>query len=46
MSVCAAGGFVAAGVTAGLKASGKPDLALVVNTGPQSGAAGVFTRTG
>ncbi len=43
MSVCAASGFVAAGVAAGLKASGKPDLALVVNTGPQSGAAGVFT---
>ena len=43
MSVTAARGFVAAGVTAGLKASGKPDLALVVNTGPGSAAAGVFT---
>jgi len=36
-------GFVAAGVTAGLKASGKPDVALVVNEGPQFTAAGVFT---
>ena len=43
MSVTAAGGFRAAGVTAGLKASGKPDLALVVNDGPQLVAAGVFT---
>ena len=31
MSVTAAQGFRAAGVRAGLKASGKPDLALVVN---------------
>jgi glutamate N-acetyltransferase/amino-acid N-acetyltransferase len=37
-------GFRAAGVTAGLKPSGKPDLALVVNDGPQHAAAGVFTR--
>jgi glutamate N-acetyltransferase/amino-acid N-acetyltransferase len=36
-------GFTAAGVTAGLKTSGRPDLALVVNTGPQFVAAGVFT---
>ncbi|MTD14019.1 bifunctional glutamate N-acetyltransferase/amino-acid acetyltransferase ArgJ [Nakamurella sp. YIM 132087] len=36
-------GFRAAGVTAGLKASGKPDLALVVNDGPLTAAAGVFT---
>ena len=43
MSVTAARGFRAAGVTAGLKASGKPDLALVVNDGPQFVAAGVFT---
>jgi glutamate N-acetyltransferase/amino-acid N-acetyltransferase len=36
-------GFRAAGVTAGLKASGKPDLALVVNDGPAHHAAAVFT---
>ena len=44
MSVTGAAGFVAAATTAGLKASGKPDLALVVNTGPDHVAAGVFTR--
>ena len=44
MSVTAPGGFRAAGITAGLKASGKPDLALVVNDGPLAAAAGVFTR--
>jgi glutamate N-acetyltransferase/amino-acid N-acetyltransferase len=43
MSVTAAAGFVAGGTTAGLKASGKPDLALVVNTGPDQVAAAVFT---
>ncbi len=43
MSVTAAKGFTAAGVTAGIKASGKPDLALVVNEGPDAHAAGVFT---
>ncbi|MCL2090468.1 MAG: bifunctional glutamate N-acetyltransferase/amino-acid acetyltransferase ArgJ [Micrococcales bacterium] len=43
MSVTAPAGFRAAGVTAGLKASGKPDLALVVNDGPTYVAAGVFT---
>jgi glutamate N-acetyltransferase/amino-acid N-acetyltransferase len=37
-------GFRAAGVVAGLKPSGKPDLALVVNDGPAHAAAGVFTR--
>ncbi|HOF64707.1 MAG TPA: bifunctional ornithine acetyltransferase/N-acetylglutamate synthase, partial [Dermatophilaceae bacterium] len=36
-------GFRAAGVTAGLKASGRPDLALVVNDGPLQAAAAVFT---
>ena len=36
-------GFRAAGVTAGLKASGTPDLALVVNDGPDHHAAAVFT---
>ncbi|MFJ5885721.1 bifunctional glutamate N-acetyltransferase/amino-acid acetyltransferase ArgJ [Kitasatospora cineracea] len=41
--VTAAKGFRAAGVTAGLKASGNPDLALVVNDGPRHAAAGVFT---
>ncbi len=43
MSVTRAVGFRAAGVTAGLKPSGKPDLALVVNTGPDHVAAAVFT---
>lgn len=43
MSVTTPGGFRAAGVTAGLKASGRPDLALVVNDGPLDVAAGVFT---
>jgi len=41
--VTAPAGFRAAGVTAGLKASGRPDLALVVNDGPLQVAAGVFT---
>ncbi len=36
-------GFRAAGVTAGLKASGRPDLALIVNDGPLHTAAAVFT---
>ncbi|MEO7234483.1 MAG: bifunctional glutamate N-acetyltransferase/amino-acid acetyltransferase ArgJ [Lapillicoccus sp.] len=36
-------GFRAAGVTAGLKASGSPDLALLVNDGPDHHAAAVFT---
>jgi len=43
MSVTAPAGFLAAGGTAGLKPSGRSDLALVVNTGPQFHAAGVFT---
>jgi len=43
MSVTEPRGFIAAGVTAGLKTSGTSDLALVVNTGPQFAAAGVFT---
>jgi len=43
VSVTAAAGFRAAGVTAGLKPSGNPDLALVVNDGPQHAAAAVFT---
>lgn len=43
MSVTAAQGFTAAGVAAGIKSNGNPDLALVVNTGPRRAAAGVFT---
>ncbi|SPF03161.1 bifunctional glutamate N-acetyltransferase/amino-acid acetyltransferase ArgJ [Streptomyces sp. MA5143a] len=43
MSVTAAKGFTAAGVAAGIKQNGNPDLALVVNNGPRSAAAGVFT---
>ncbi|MFJ5807235.1 bifunctional glutamate N-acetyltransferase/amino-acid acetyltransferase ArgJ [Streptomyces sp. NBC_01426] len=43
MSVTAAQGFLASGVTAGIKESGDPDLALVVNRGPSRAAAGVFT---
>lgn len=39
----AAAGFRAAGVTAGFKPSGRPDVALVVNDGPSSAAAAVFT---
>lgn len=36
-------GFRAAGIPAGIKASGNPDLALVFNEGPELTAAGVFT---
>jgi glutamate N-acetyltransferase/amino-acid N-acetyltransferase len=43
MSVTAAKGFRAAGVSAGIKASGRSDVALVVNDGPVRAAAGVFT---
>ncbi|MFK4226211.1 bifunctional glutamate N-acetyltransferase/amino-acid acetyltransferase ArgJ [Streptomyces sp. NPDC019890] len=43
MSVTAAKGFSAAGIAAGIKDSGNPDLALVVNNGPRRAAAGVFT---
>jgi glutamate N-acetyltransferase/amino-acid N-acetyltransferase len=43
VSVTAASGFAAAGVAAGLKSSGKPDLALVQNLGPLNSAAAVFT---
>ncbi len=43
MSVTTAAGFRAAGVTAGLKVSGKSDLALVINDGPLHNAAAVFT---
>ena len=43
MSVTAPKGFRASGVTAGLKASGTPDVALVVNDGPRRDGAAVFT---
>ena len=42
-AVTAAAGFRAAGVTAGLKASGKSDVAVVVNDGPLQTAALVTT---
>jgi len=41
--VTAARGFRASGVTAGLKPSGRPDLAVVVNDGPLQVGAAVFT---
>ncbi|MDO5031812.1 bifunctional glutamate N-acetyltransferase/amino-acid acetyltransferase ArgJ [Corynebacterium sp.] len=44
LGVTAATGFVAAATTAGIKPSGKPDMALVVNQGPNFDAAAVFTR--
>ena len=43
MTVTVAKGFLAAGVRAGLKASGNKDLALVLNQGPLKSAAVVFT---
>lgn len=43
MTITAPKGFRAAGVKAGIKASGNPDLALVVNDGPLTSAAAVFT---
>jgi len=43
MSVTAPLGFRAAGVAAGLKASGLPDVAVVLNDGPSRAAAAVFT---
>ncbi|ALI27331.1 bifunctional glutamate N-acetyltransferase/amino-acid acetyltransferase ArgJ [Mycolicibacterium fortuitum] len=42
--VTAPAGFRAAGIAAGIKASGAQDLALVFNEGPDYAAAGVFTR--
>jgi glutamate N-acetyltransferase / amino-acid N-acetyltransferase len=36
-------GFRAAGVAAGIKESGNPDVAVLVNDGPSAAAAGVFT---
>lgn len=43
MSVTAPQGFEAAGVVVGLKSSGKPDVAVVVNRGPLKVGAAVFT---
>jgi glutamate N-acetyltransferase/amino-acid N-acetyltransferase len=43
VTVTAPQGFRAAGVAAGLKSSGNPDVALVVNDGPRDTAAAVFT---
>jgi glutamate N-acetyltransferase/amino-acid N-acetyltransferase len=42
--VTAPAGFRAAGIAAGIKVSGAPDLALVFNEGPDHAAAGVLTR--
>lgn len=43
MTVTAAKGFRASGVTAGLKPSGNSDIAVVVNDGPSDVAAAVYT---
>ncbi|MHA6524645.1 bifunctional glutamate N-acetyltransferase/amino-acid acetyltransferase ArgJ [Tessaracoccus sp. G1721] len=43
MGVTLPQGFSASGVTAGLKASGRPDVAVVHNLGPGMSAAAVFT---
>jgi len=43
VTVTAPKGFKAAAVAAGIKPSGRADVALVVNEGPLSAAAGVFT---
>lgn len=43
MSVSFAKGFLASGVAAGLKSSGKEDIALVQNLGPEKAVAAVFT---
>lgn len=43
MSVTSPLGFTAAGVTAGLKPSGTKDLALVINQGPATAVAAVYT---
>lgn len=43
MTVTHAQGFEAAGIPIGLKSSGDPDLALVVNRGPRRNATAVFT---
>jgi glutamate N-acetyltransferase / amino-acid N-acetyltransferase len=43
VTVTTPAGFRASGVTVGLKPSGTPDMALIVNDGPGHAAAGVFT---
>ncbi|KUF08242.1 bifunctional glutamate N-acetyltransferase/amino-acid acetyltransferase ArgJ [Leucobacter sp. G161] len=43
MTVTTPEGFRSAGITVGLKSTGKPDLALVVNDGPAPASAVVFT---
>ena len=43
MTVTSPKGFRASGIAAGLKANGNTDVALVVNDGPDTTAAGVFT---
>ena len=44
MSVTAPAGFEAAGVAAGLKSTGKPDVAVVVNRGPRKVGAVSYTH--
>ena len=43
MTVTTPKGFRSAGIAVGLKSTGKPDLALVVNDGPELASAVVFT---
>ena len=43
MTVTTPAGFSSAGIVVGLKSTGKPDLALVVNDGPAPASAVVFT---
>ncbi len=43
MTVTTPQGFRSAGLAVGLKSTGKPDLALVVNDGPERASAAVFT---
>ncbi len=43
MTVTTPNGFRSAGIAVGLKSTGKPDLALVVNDGPEPASAVVFT---
>ena len=43
MSITHPQGFLAAGVAAGLKSTGRPDVALVANKGPSFASASVFT---
>ncbi len=44
MSITAPAGFRASGTAAGLKSTGRPDVAVVVNDGPDRHAAAVFTE--